>query len=127
MNLEEGTPEEGTSDSPFVGLKHPPHASWKSAIVQCIVKNRKMMRLFLLGMLSGVMITTAFTYVFAIPANSDHWRWEIWKRGGGAWTMDMKSGRTGWKWMVEPIPDTPSKKPVITAPPSAVKVKSEVL
>jgi hypothetical protein len=119
-------PEEGISDSPFVGLKNPPHASWKRAIVQCIVRNRKMMRLFLLGMLCGVMITTAFTYVFAIPANSDRWRWEIWKRGGGAWTMDMKSGRTGWKWMVEPLSDSPRIKPIV-APPSAVKVRDEQL
>jgi hypothetical protein len=52
---------------------------------------------------------------------------EIYKRGGGAWTMDMKSGHTGWKWMVEPVPDTPNKKPIIAAPPSAVKVKSELL
>jgi hypothetical protein len=71
------------------------------------------------------MITTAFTYVFAIPANSDHWRWEIWNRGGAAWTYD-KNGHIGWKWMVEPIPDTPNKQRII-APPSAVKVKSEQL
>ena len=85
-----------------------------------------MTRLFLIGMLCGVIITTAFTYVFAIPANSDYWRWEIWKRGGGAWTFDMKSGHSGWKWTVEPIPDTPRQKRVI-APPSAVKVHSEQL
>jgi hypothetical protein len=90
------------------------------------VVKRKMIRLFLIGTLFGVMVTTAFTYVFAIPANSDHWRWEIWKRGGGAWTMDMKSGRTGWKWMVEPISDTSAKNPVV-APPSAKKVRSEQL
>ena len=84
-----------------------------------------MIRLFLIGMLCGVMITAAFTYAFAIPANSDYWRWEIWKRGGGAWTFD-KDGHHGWKWMVEPIPDTPVQKP-ITVPPSAVKVKSEQL
>jgi hypothetical protein len=119
-------PEERTSDSPLVGLQNPPHAPWQKRIVQCIARNRKMMRLFLLGMLCGVMITTAFTYVFAIPANSDHWRWEIWKRGGGAWTMDMKNGHTGWKWMVEPISDTPHKKKVV-APPSAVKVRDEQL
>jgi len=76
-------------------------------------------------MLCGVMITTAFTYVFAIPANSDHWRWEIWKRGGAAWTFD-KAGHWDWKWMVDPIPDTPTKRRVI-APPSAVKVRSEQL
>ena len=83
------------------------------------------MRIFLIGTLFGVMITAAVTYVFAIPANSDYWRMEIFKRGGAAWTVD-KSGRTGWKWMVEPVPDTPSKRPVIT-PPSAVKVHSEQL
>jgi hypothetical protein len=84
-----------------------------------------MKHLFLIGMLCGVMITAAVTYAFALPANSDYWRWEIWKRGGAAWTFD-KNGHWDWKWMVEPIPDTLSKKPVI-APPSAVKVKSERL
>jgi hypothetical protein len=83
------------------------------------------MRIFLIGTLFGVMITAAVTYVFALPANSNYWRMEIFKRGGAAWTID-KSGRTGWKWMVEPIPDTPSKKRIIT-PPTAVKVKSELL
>jgi hypothetical protein len=84
-----------------------------------------MIRLFLIGMLCGVMITAAFTLAFAIPANSDHWRWEIWKRGGAAWTYD-RDGHIGWKWMVEPIPDTPIQKRV-TTPPSAVKIKSEQL
>ena len=89
------------------------------------VGNKKMIRVFLIGALFGVMITTAVTYVFAIPANSNYWRMEIWKRGGAAWTVD-KNGHSGWMWMVNPIPDTPSKKPII-APPSAVKVKSELL
>jgi hypothetical protein len=89
------------------------------------VGKRKMIRLFLIGMLCGVMITAAFTYVFAIPANSDHWRWEIWQRGGAAWTYD-KSGHVSWKWLVEPIPDTPPKKPVI-APSSQTKVSTEQL
>ncbi|PYK24866.1 MAG: hypothetical protein DME52_10120 [Verrucomicrobia bacterium] len=80
------------------------------------VGNKKMRRLFLSGALCGVMITAVFTFVFAIPANSDHWRWEIWRRGGGAWTMD-KNGHTGWKWMVEPLSDAPLKKPV-TVPSS---------
>jgi hypothetical protein len=118
-------PEEGTSDSSPVGLQNPPHAPWKRTIVQWIVRNRKMMRLFLIGMLFGVMIATAVTYMFAIPANSDYWRMEIYKRGGAAWTVD-KNGHGGWKWMVEPIPDDPPQKKVVV-PPSAVKVKSERL
>jgi len=84
-----------------------------------------MMRIFLIGMLCGAMTTAAFTYVFALPANSDYWRMEIYKRGGAAWTVD-RAGHVGWRWMVEPVPDTPSKKRII-APPSAVKVKSELL
>ena len=52
------------------------------------------MHIFLIGMLFGVMITAAVTYVFAIPANSNYWRMEICKRGGAAWTFD-KNGRYG--------------------------------
>src|SRR5437764_3531698 len=84
------------------------------------VGGRKMKRIFLVGMLCGVMITAAVTYVFAIPANSNYWRMEIFKRGGGAWTVD-RNGHTGWKWMVDPIQDTPSQKPV-TVPPSQTQV-----
>ena len=85
-----------------------------------------MIRLFLIGMLFGVMITSVVTLVFAIPANNYHWQMEIWQRGGAAWTMDMKSGHTGWKWMIEPIPDTPPKKPAIV-PSSQTKVSTEQL
>jgi hypothetical protein len=84
-----------------------------------------MMRLFLTGMLCGVMITAAVTYVFAIPANSTYWRMEIWKRGGAAWTVD-KNGHSGWKWMVEPIPDAPRQKPVIV-PSTQVNFRTEQL
>ncbi len=84
-----------------------------------------MMRLFLIGMLCGVMITATVTVVFAIPANSNYWRMEIWKRGGAAWTVD-KNGHFGWKWMIEPIPDVPVQKRAV-APPSAVKVRTEQL
>ena len=87
--------------------------------------NRKMMRIFLIGTLSGVMITAAVTYVFALPANDYHWKMEIWKRGGAAWTFD-KDGHYGWKWMLEPIPDTLPHKPAIV-PPAKVNVRTEQL
>ena len=87
---------------------------------------RKMMRLFLIGMLCGVMVTAAVTYVFALPANSNYWRMEIWKRGGAAWTFD-KDGHFGWKWMVEPIPDTPTRAKRAVVPPSHVHVQTERL
>ena len=83
------------------------------------------MRIFLIGMLSGVMLAAAFTYVFAIPANNYRWKMEIWNRGGAAWTMD-KNGRGGWKWLVEPTADSPRQKP-ITLPASEVKVRTEQL
>ena len=85
-----------------------------------------MKHLFMIGMLCGVMITAAVAYVFAIPANSDYWRMEIYKRGGAAWTVD-KSGRIGWRWMVEPVADAPIPPKRAVAPPSAVKVHSEEL
>jgi hypothetical protein len=71
------------------------------------------------------MITAAITFVFAIPANSDHWRWEIWKRGGGAWTSD-KNGHLSWMWTVEPNPETRPAKRVIV-PSSHVNVQAERL
>jgi hypothetical protein len=84
-----------------------------------------MKHLFLIGMLCGVMITATVTVVFAIPANSDYWRMEIWKRGGAAWTYD-KNGHVGWKWMVEPIPDTPRAKRAVV-PSSETNVRIERL
>jgi hypothetical protein len=83
------------------------------------------MRIYLIGMLSGVMLAAAVTYVLALPANSDYWRMEIWKRGGAAWTLD-KNGHVGWKWMIEPVPDAPRLKSVI-APARPLKVRSEQL
>ena len=85
-----------------------------------------MMRIYLVGMLCGVMVAAACTYVFAIPANSNYWRMEIWKRGGAAWTFD-KNGHVDWKWMVDPIPDTPDLPKRAVVPPSAVKVRTEQL
>ena len=84
------------------------------------------MRIYLIGMLCGVTLAAAFTYVFALPANSDYWRMEIYKRGGAEWTLD-KNGHTGWKWMVDPIADTPSPAKRAVVRPSAVKVRSEKL
>jgi hypothetical protein len=85
-----------------------------------------MMRIFLIGMLCGVMTTAAVTLVLAIPANNYHWKMEIWKRGGAAWTFD-KNGHFGWKWMVDPIPDTPSPARRSVEPPSHIKVGAERL
>jgi hypothetical protein len=90
------------------------------------VGNKKMRRLFLSGMLLGVMITAAFTYVFAIPANSTYWRTEIWKRGGAAWTAD-KNGHIGWRWMVDPVPDTPSPAKRSIVPVTKVSIPAEQL
>ena len=85
-----------------------------------------MMRLFLIGMLCGVITAAAVTYAFALPANSNYWRMEIYKRGGAAWTLD-KNGHIGWEWMVAPIPDTPIPPKRAVPPPSAIKVGSERL
>jgi len=63
-----------------------------------------MRRIFLSGILCGVMLAAAVTFVFAIPANNNHWRVEITKRGGGAWSID-KDGNLGWKWLVQPVSD----------------------
>ena len=87
---------------------------------------KEKINVFLFGMLSGVMVAAAFTYVFAIPANNDHWKTEIWRRGGAAWTFDMKSGHMDWKWLVEPKSDTPRQKKV-SAPSSEVHVRTEQL
>jgi hypothetical protein len=76
-------------------------------------------------MLCGVLLAAIFTYVFAIPANSNYWRWEIWKRGGAAWTVD-KDGYFGWKWLVEPKVDSPLEKRA-TVPVSAENIRTEKL
>jgi hypothetical protein len=81
--------------------------------------------IFLAGVLCGVIMAAAVTFVFAIPGNSDYWRMEIWKRGGGAWLFD-KNGHLSWTWTVKPIPDTRPAKRVIV-PSSDVNVHSEQL
>ena len=89
------------------------------------MKGYKLIRTFLIGNLCGVIMAAAVAFVFTIPANSDYWRMEIWKRGGGAWTFDKK-GHISWMWTVEPIPDLPREKPAIV-PSSHVQVRSEQL
>ncbi len=86
------------------------------------MKGYKLIRTFLIGTLCGVIMAAAVTFVFTIPANSDYWRMEIWKRGGAAWTFD-KNGNVGWKWTVEPIPDTPREKSRIV-PSSQTKIRA---
>ena len=71
-----------------------------------------MIRIFLVGVLCGVIMAAAVTFVFAIPANNDLWRVEITKRGGGSWYYD-RNGRLDWMWTVEPIPDTHPRKRII--------------
>jgi len=59
---------------------------------------------FLSGILCGVIMAAAVTFTLAIPANNDHWRVEIVKRGGGSWYFD-RNGHLGWMWTVQPIPE----------------------
>jgi hypothetical protein len=89
------------------------------------MKGYKLIRTFLIGNLCGVIMAAAVTFAFAIPGNSDYWRMEIWKRGGGAWTFDKK-GHLSWMWMVEPIPDVRPKKAVVV-PSSQINVRTEQL
>jgi hypothetical protein len=89
------------------------------------MKGYKLIRTFLLGNLCGVIMAAAIAFVFTIPANSDYWRMEIWKRGGAAWTYD-KNGHLSWMWTVKPIPDTSSEKRVII-PSSQPNIRSEQL
>jgi hypothetical protein len=87
--------------------------------------SHKAIRVFLVGVLCGVIITAAVAFWLTIPANSDYWRMEIWKRGGAAWTYD-KYGHLGWKWTVEPTSEIrPAKR--VTVPSSQVNAHSERL
>ncbi len=85
----------------------------------------KLIRTFLIGNLCGVIMAAAVAFVFTIPANSDYWRMEIWKRGGGVWCFD-KNGHLSWKWTVAPISDTQPKKRVIV-PSSQINARTEQL
>jgi hypothetical protein len=89
------------------------------------MKGYKLIRTFLIGNLCGVIMAAAVTFVFTIPANSDSWRMEIWKRGGAAWNVD-KNGRLSWMSTVEPNSETHREKRVIV-PSSQTNARSEQL
>jgi hypothetical protein len=85
---------------------------------------KQRINIFLIGILSGVMLAATFTYVFAIRANDYYWKTEISRRGGAAWTFDMKTGQMDWKWTLEPNGDAPPRKPAIV-PASETKISTE--
>ena len=89
-------------------------------------ERHKMIRMFLCGTLCGVMMAAALTFSVALPANNDHWRIEIVKRGGGSWYFD-KNGHLGWTWTVEPIRDHRPAKRVIVVPAAQKKVSHDRL
>ena len=74
-----------------------------------------MRRVFLSGILCGVMMAAAVTFILAIPANNDHWRVEIVKRGGGTWYFDKK-GNLGWRWTVPLVSDSGRAASLIIVP-----------
>jgi hypothetical protein len=74
--------------------------------------------MFLYGALCGVMIAAALTFSVAIPANNNHWRVEIVKRGGGDWYFD-KNGKLGWMWTAELLPQRAHPAKVIVPRVSA--------
>jgi len=84
-----------------------------------------MRRIFLFGILCGVIAATALTFAVAIPANNTRWQVEVAKRGGGAWFFD-KNGHMGWMWTVEPVSDTSRSRKMIV-PPSKAKIAIERL
>ena len=64
----------------------------------------KFIRVFLIGILCGVTMAAALTFFVAIPANNNHWRVEVVKRGGGTWYFD-KNGHLGWMWTAKVLPE----------------------
>jgi len=61
------------------------------------------------------MMAAAVTFILAIPANNDHWRAEIVKRGGGTWYFDKK-GNLGWRWTVPLVSDSGRAASLIIVP-----------
>ena len=60
------------------------------------------MRLFLSGILCGMIMALVITFTVTIPGTNNLWRAEITKRGGGDWSMD-KEGNFHWRWTAQPI------------------------
>jgi hypothetical protein len=81
-----------------------------------VIERNNMKRIFLSGILCGVIMAAAVTFAIAIPANNMHWRTEIVKRGGATWYFD-KNGHMGWMWTVEPISDRDQSAPAIPPRP----------
>jgi hypothetical protein len=81
-----------------------------------------MRRMFLYGILCGVTMAAAVTFLVGTPANNDLWRVESVKRGGGIWYVD-KSGKLGWMWTVQVLPKRARPASVIV-PPSRPKPTS---
>ena len=79
------------------------------------MRHRKMRYAFLIGILCGAMLAAAVAFALAIPANNDHWRVEITKRGGGDWSID-KEGNFHWSWSVSPVSERGHSAPVIIVP-----------
>ena len=89
-------------------------------------KAKQMRRTFLFGTLLGVIMAAALTFSVAIPANNDHWRVEVVKRGGGVWYFD-KNGHLRWTWTVEPVADPRPVKRTIIVPSVQKKAPLERL
>jgi hypothetical protein len=73
-------------------------------------------RLFLIGILCGVMMAAVVTFAVTIPGIDELWRVEITKRGGGDWSMD-KEGHFYWRWTAQRISDGGYSRTVIVPRP----------
>ena len=61
-----------------------------------------MIRVFVVGILCGVFMAAVLTVTLTIPGVDNHWRMEIWKRGGAMWLID-RNGHLSWQWKGQPI------------------------
>jgi preprotein translocase subunit YajC len=76
---------------------------------------KKMINIFLSGVLFGVIMAAAVTFALTIPGNNNQWRVEITRRGGGAWSID-KDGNFNWRWTVQPIVERPHPAIIVPKP-----------